>query len=135
MGVCIGVDVEGITELEVMEPDGKGLADIIGELTSGEECLTGQLAEKYSIDISPLKLVSDTEDPLGPWQNPANLWRAAHGLYEAFIKEGNSLLGKKLFYREITLVDMKYYLEELKAVIEVCKFAHENKKRVRLSFW
>jgi hypothetical protein len=135
MGVCIGVDIQGMDEIPDEDLDGKGLADIIGELTSGDECISRVLARKYGFDVTPLMQVSRTDDPLGPWQDAMDLWRASYNLYQAFLKEGDELLGVVLFYRKMTKIDLDFYKNELKSVTRICKFAHENQKMVRLSFY
>jgi hypothetical protein len=73
----------------------------------------------------------DAEEPVGPWQEPVDLWRAAHGIYRALDKEGYNLLGQEIFFREITPGELDYWKGNLEDDITFCKFAHENKKRVR----
>jgi hypothetical protein len=52
-------------------------------------------------------------------------------LYQALEKEGNNLMGKEIFFREVTPEELSYWKENLKDLIKFCGFAHEKNKRVR----
>lgn len=136
MGVCAEVEIEDFKDKYMADTDGKGIADIILNIASEDDSLAVTLAKKYNVDLKPFKKIpKDEGEEGGPWQDPTILWRAAHGLHQAIEKEGENLIGKDLFWHNIDPENIDYYKHSLLEIIKSCKFAHDHKKRVRLTIF
>ena len=133
MGVCTAIDIEEIEYKEQPKSvtDEKGITMIIVDIISSKDSIIHTLADKYNIDLTPFKSWPTDDEIIGPWQDPVKLWQAAYSLYQAFLKEGNNLIGEKLFFGKMTDSDLEFAKESLKDIIRGCKFAKENAKRVR----
>lgn len=136
MGVRVGLDIEDIEDpCDCMMPEGKGLLCIVNDCIGGQDNFLNELSKNYSFDLSPLGKLPEGEDEEGPWQDAAKVRKSAIYMLHAFKKEGKALKGKVICGNGLNDEDIEFYMYELRCVIQMCRVAIENKKRVRLVIW
>jgi hypothetical protein len=132
MGVCTTLLIEDLEEKDHPDysTDEKVITDILIDIFFEKDSIIHTLAKKYNIDLSQFKTWPD-DDILGPWQDPVKLMQSASNLHQAFIKEGNNLLEKRMFRGKIKNIDLECVKGSLEDIITYCEFAKERGKRVR----